>query len=63
MSGFAPLLSGLTWLKYLSLFYYYSGHDPIGGGVDVGGLGLLALAACAFTAVAVMGLRQRDLRA
>jgi ABC-2 type transport system permease protein len=63
LSGFAPLLSGLTWLKYLSLFYYYSGHDPIGGGVDVGGLGVLALAACAFTAVAVMGLRQRDLRA
>lgn len=63
VNGFAPLLSGFTWLKYLSVFYYYSGHDPITDGVDLGGLVVLAVVACALTTVAVVGLRRRDLRA
>ncbi len=63
LNGFAPLLSGFTWLKYFSLFYYYSGHDPIVGGLEPGGLAVLVLVACAATAIAVLGFRRRDLRA
>jgi ABC-2 type transport system permease protein len=63
LNGFAPLLSGFTWLKYLSLFYYYSGHDPITGGLEPGGLAVLVLVACVATAIAVIGFRRRDLRA
>ena len=63
LNGFAPLLNGFTWLKYLSLFYYYSGHDPISGGIEVSGLVVLGLIACISTAIAVIGLRRRDLRA
>ena len=36
LNGFAPLVDALDWLKYLSLFYYYEGHDPIGNGIDTG---------------------------
>ena len=50
------------WLKYLSLFYYYEGHDPIGNGVDVPDLAVLAVATIVLTAVAVYGMRDRDLR-
>jgi ABC-2 type transport system permease protein len=63
INGFAPLVSGLTWLKYLSLFYYYSGHDPIANGVDVAGLVVLGLLTFTFIAIAVMGIQTRDLRA
>jgi ABC-2 type transport system permease protein len=63
INGFAPLISGITWLKYLSPFYYYSGHDPITRGVDVGDLVVLLVVAAVFTATAVVGLRRRDLRA
>ena len=63
INGLAPLVDGLDWLKYLSPFYYYSGHDPLTNGVDVGGLVVLGVAALVFTVVAVAGLRRRDLRA
>jgi ABC-2 type transport system permease protein len=62
INGFAPLVAGVEWLKYLSPFYYYSGHDPIANGVDIGGLVVLALATITLTAVAVAGFRRRDLR-
>jgi ABC-2 type transport system permease protein len=62
VNGFAPLVGALEWLKYLSLFYYYEGHDPIGSGVDVADLAVLAIATTALTAVAVVGIRDRDLR-
>ena len=63
INGFAPLVDGLDWLKYLSPFYYYSGHDPLTNGVDVGGLVVLGAATIVFSVVAVGGLRRRDLRA
>jgi ABC-2 type transport system permease protein len=63
INGFAPLVDGIAWLKYVSPFYYYSGQDPIANGADAGGLIVLAIAASALTVVAVVGLRQRDLRA
>jgi ABC-2 type transport system permease protein len=62
LNGLAPLVDSIEWLKYLSLFYYYEGHDPIGNGVDAGDLAVLGAATLALTAVAVAGLRQRDLR-
>jgi ABC-2 type transport system permease protein len=63
VNGFAPLVTGLDWLKYLSPFYYYAGHDPLTKGIDWAGLIVLALATIACTAAAVIGIRRRDLRA
>ncbi len=62
INGFAPLVSALSWLKYLSLFYYYAGHDPLTRGVDIPGLVVLGSVALAGTALAVVGLMHRDLR-
>jgi beta-exotoxin I transport system permease protein len=62
INGFAPLVNGVTWLKYVSPFYYYAGDDPLGNGVDVFDLLVLGGAAAALTAVAVVGFRRRDLR-
>lgn len=62
INGFAPLIEGLTWLKYLSPFYYYAGHDPLGSGIHAGDLAVLGAAAAVLTAVAALGVRRRDLR-
>jgi ABC-2 type transport system permease protein len=62
LNGFAPLVGALDWLKYLSLFYYYEGHDPIANGVDTGDLAVLAAVTISLTALAVLGIRNRDLR-
>jgi ABC-2 type transport system permease protein len=62
LNGLAPLVAAVEWLKYLSVFYYYEGHDPIGNGVDAGDLAVLGAATVALAALAVVGLRQRDLR-
>ena len=63
VNGFAPLVDAIDWLKYLSPFYYYEGHDPLGHGVDVGDLAVLALFTAALTAVAAAAFERRDLRA
>ena len=63
INGFAPLVDGVTWLKFASPFYYYAGHDPLGNGVDLGDLAVLGIATAALTAIAAMGFRHRDLRA
>ncbi len=62
VNGFAPLVDALAWLKYASLFYYYEGHDPIANGIDAADLAVLAVATLAFVALAVLGIRHRDLR-
>ena len=62
INGFAPLVGGLHWLKYLSPFYYYAGHDPLTRGIDVVGLVVLGGAALALTALAMVALQRRDLR-
>jgi ABC-2 type transport system permease protein len=62
INGFAPLVSALSWLKYLSLFYYYGGHDPLSHGVDLGGLVVLAVVTGVLTAVAMVAIERRDLR-
>ncbi len=62
VNGFAPLVASLDWLKYLSLFYYYEGHDPIAKGVDIGDLAVLGTATIVFAALAVVCIGKRDLR-
>ena len=55
INGFAPLVDGLTWLKYVSPFYYYSGHDPLGSGIDVVDLAVLGAAAVIAVAPSTSG--------
>ncbi len=62
INGFAPVVSGLSWLKYVSPFYYYAGHDPLTHGVYFVGLVVLGAVAIAGTAVAVITFERRDLR-
>lgn len=62
VNGFAPLVGAIEWLKYLSVFYYYEGHDPISSGANAGDLAILGAATIALTALAVLGFRHRDLR-
>ena len=63
INGFAPLVDGLHWLKYLSAFYYYDGSDPIGNGVDLGHLAVFAAVATALVAFGALAIGRRDLRA
>jgi hypothetical protein len=53
----------IAWLKYLTLFYYYAGHDPLTRGVSATGLVVLGLVAAMLTAVAIVAFGRRDLRA
>lgn len=62
INGFAPLVSALNWLKYLSPFYYYTGHDPLTQGIDGGDLAVLGVVAVALTALAMLAFERRDLR-
>ena len=62
INGFAPLVTALAWLKYLSPFYYYAGHDPITHGVDLGDLAVLAGATILLTVFAALAIGRRDLR-
>lgn len=62
INGFAPLVSALAWLKYLSPFYYYAGHDPLTQGTDVGDLAVLGVVTVALVAVAMLAFERRDLR-
>jgi ABC-2 type transport system permease protein len=62
INSFAPLVSALTWLKYLSLFYYYAGHDPLTRGVYIIGLIVLGLVTTALMAIAIVSFERRDLR-
>lgn len=63
INSFAPLVGAISWLKYLSPFYYYAGHDPLTQGVDVSGLAVLGLLSLALVGTGILALRHRDLRA
>ncbi len=63
ISSFAPLVSALSWLKYLSFFYYYAGHDPLTQGVDIADLTVLAGLTLLLVVVAMAAVDRRDLRA
>jgi ABC-2 type transport system permease protein len=62
VNSFAPLISALTWLKYLSLFYYYAGHDPLTRGIDIPSLIVLGLVTIALMAIGIVSIERRDLR-
>jgi ABC-2 type transport system permease protein len=62
INGFAPLVGAIAWLKYLSLFHYYAGHDPLTRGIDAIDLIVLGMLAVALSALAMAGFERRDLR-
>jgi len=63
VNGFAPLVDSIAWLRYLSPYYYYSHGDPLTRGVDVIDLAVLGSLTAVLTAVAVLTIEHRDLRA
>lgn len=63
INSFAPLVGTIDWLKYVSPFYYYAGHDPLAQGVDVVGIVVLGAVSLVLTAVGIVGIERRDLRA
>jgi ABC-2 type transport system permease protein len=63
INSLAPLVSAIGWLKYLSPYYYYAGHDPLTHGADILGLIVLAALTLLLTAIAMIGIERRDLRA
>lgn len=62
VNSFAPLAGALGWLRYLSLYYYYAGHDPLSHGLWIFGLVVLAGVSVVCTAIGAYGLSRRDLR-
>ncbi|MGO9973251.1 MAG: ABC transporter permease subunit [Solirubrobacteraceae bacterium] len=63
INGFAPLVGAVAWLKYLSFFYYYAGHDPLTQGVGIGDIVVLVGLTLLLTFLAMAGIERRDLRA
>jgi ABC-2 type transport system permease protein len=63
VNSFAPLVGAVAWLKYLTLFHYYAGHDPLTRGPGIPGLIVLGLVTLVLTAGAIIGFDRRDLRA
>jgi len=62
INSLAPLVSAISWLKYLAPYYYYAGHDPLTRGVYVTGLLVLGLVTLVLTAIGMFGIERRDLR-
>ncbi len=63
INSLAPLASAIGWLKYLAPYYYCEGDDPLAHGVDLPGLIVLGVLTLLLTAVAMVGIERRDLRA
>ncbi len=63
INSFAPLVGAIDWLKYISPFYYYAGRDPLTHGVDILGIIVLGVVSLALTALGMIGIDRRDLRA
>jgi ABC-2 type transport system permease protein len=59
VNGLAPTVHAISWLKYLTVFHYYEGSDPITTGADPTGLAVLA---AILTVTALATFRRRDLR-
>jgi ABC-2 type transport system permease protein len=63
INSLAPLVSAMGWLKYLAPYYYYAGHDPLARGADIPGLIVLTALTLLLTAIAMVSIERRDLRA
>lgn len=62
LNGLAPVSHATTWLRYLSVFHYYEGNDPIRNGVSPSGLAVLAALVAVLVGIAVVAFGRRDLR-
>jgi len=62
INGFAPVVHSVSWLRYITVFHYYSGHDPLTRGVDLGDLAVLTGLTAALVGLAIVGLARRDIR-
>ena len=62
LNGLAPLVQAVSWVKYLTVFHYYEGADPIARGVDPTGIVVLAALTVALVAAGAVGFARRDLR-
>ena len=62
VNGIAPVSDATSWLRYLTLFHYYEGGDPIANGIDAAGLAVLLLVTTVLLSVAVVAFERRDLR-
>jgi ABC-2 type transport system permease protein len=56
----ARQVDALAFLETVSLFRYYAGGDPLRHGLQAGDAAVLLASALAFVAIAVVGLRRRD---
>ncbi len=61
--SFLPLISWLSWTKYLSPFYWFSAGDPIRNGLQPGPCAVLIGIAVVATYAAATIFERRDLRA
>lgn len=62
LNGLAPLSSAVSWMRYVSPFYYYTGGRPLTNGAQWGHLAVLAAISLVLVGSAVAGFRRRDLR-
>lgn len=62
VNGFAPSVAAVSWLKYLTVFWYYDGKNQLENGIDPLGLAVLAVATAGLVLVAVRSFAHRDLR-
>jgi ABC-2 type transport system permease protein len=62
VNGIAPAVHGVSWLKYLTFFYYYEGHDPLREGAYIPGVAVLAAVTIVLTSASVVLFAHRDLR-
>jgi ABC-2 type transport system permease protein len=60
VNGLAPLVDWLEPLQRLSPFYQYVGHDPLRTGVSWSGVLVAVATTAVLLAVAVAGMRRRD---
>jgi ABC-2 type transport system permease protein len=61
-AGLLPLISGWERVSDAFIWHYYDSASPITTGADWGHLGVLLTATLAMAAIAVVGLRRRDLK-
>lgn len=62
LNGLAPLSSAVSWMRYLSPFYYYAGGRPLTNGAQWQHLAVLAAVSFVLVGLAIAGFRRRDLR-
>jgi ABC-2 type transport system permease protein len=59
--SFAPLVSSIAWLEYLSPYYYYARHDPLSHGLDIVALIVLGVVTVLLIAIGMLAIERRDI--